>query len=190
MRKNEAGVFYRFRIVIRIVCFVYSLLPKRVLKKLLGFHRNMGGNIGYGIRYCLMKNLASSCGENVAIDVGVFLLYPENMSFGNNVSINPMCYLSAFGGLYIGDNVSIAHRVTIMTSTHNYDNPDVPIRNQGISSKSVYINNNTWIGAGVTILAGTTIGSGSIIGANSLLTKDVPINQVWGGIPAKYLKSR
>lgn len=35
---------------------------------------------------------------------------------------------------------------------------------------------------------GVTIGKGSIIGANALVTKNVPPMEVWGGVPAKFIK--
>lgn len=190
VKKQKSKVFGRFKIIISAVSFFYALFPKKVLKKLLVFHRNTSGNIGYGIRYCIIKNLAISCGENVSIGVGVFFFHPERMSFGNNVSINPMTYLSGIGGLTIGNDVSIAHRVTIMTATHRYEDKCIPIRDQGLIIKPVSIEDNVWIGAGVTVVAGNIIGSGSIIGANSLVTKNIPQNEIWGGVPAKYLKSR
>ena len=39
-----------------------------------------------------------------------------------------------------------------------------------------------------TIMGGVTIGKGSIIGANALVTKNVPPMEVWGGVPAKFIK--
>ena len=188
VRKSKA--FNKYGTVILIVSRFYSLFPKSILKRMLNFHRNTSGNIGYGIRYCIMKNLAISCGENVAIDIGVFFFNPDKMSFGNNVSINPMTYLSGIGGLTIGNDVSIAHRVTIMTATHNYEDISIPIKKQGITIKPVHIGDNVWIGAGVTVVAGKSIGSGTIIGANSLVTKDIPKNEIWGGVPAKHLRKR
>ena len=187
---SKRGVFGKYRFIIILFSWFYSLFPRSILNSLLTLHRNTPGKIGYGIRYCIMKNLAISCGENVAIDVGVFFYHPEQMSFGSNVSINPMTYLSGIGGLIIGSNVSIAHRVTIMTASHKYEDIQMPIRNQGLIIKQVQIEDNVWIGAGVTIVAGKTIGTGSIVGANSLVTKDIPINEIWGGVPAKFLRSR
>lgn len=176
--------------IVNIIVFIYSLLPKSLLKKLLVLHRNTTGLLGYGLRYGLLKNIAKTCGDNVAIDVGVFLIHPENMEFGSNVSINPMSYLTGSGGLKIGNNVSIAHRVTIMTATHNYDNIDIPIKQQGVVFKPVTIEDDVWLGANVVIVAGRTISTGSIIGANSLVTKNVPNHEIWGGVPAKFIKKR
>ena len=190
MGNRKQSVFERYNFIIRMITRLYSLLPINFLKRLLNFHRNTSGKIGYGIRYCIIKNIAESCGDNVAIDVGVYFINPERMSFGSNVSINPMSYLSGIGGLKIGNDVSIAHRVTIMTSTHNYADVSTPIKYQGLTICPVEIADNVWIGAGVTILSGRKIGYGSIVGANSLVTKDIPDFQIWGGVPAKLLKTR
>lgn len=57
-------------------------------------------------------------------------------------------------------------------------------------SESVFIGDHVWIGQQVTILKGTKIDSGCIVGANSLLpSKKVSHNCMWGGNPARQLKS-
>jgi maltose O-acetyltransferase len=45
-----------------------------------------------------------------------------------------------------------------------------------------------WIGSTVFITEGITIGNNVIIGANSVVTKNVPDNEIVGGIPAKHIK--
>ncbi|CDT94444.1 DapH/DapD/GlmU-related protein [Vibrio coralliirubri] len=47
-----------------------------------------------------------------------------------------------------------------------------------------------WIGANTVILPGVTIGSNVAIGANSVVTKDIPSNTVYGGVPAKFIKNK
>lgn len=47
---------------------------------------------------------------------------------------------------------------------------------------------NVWIGSNATILPGVNIGNGTVIGAGSVVTKDVPKNTVFAGIPAKLIK--
>ncbi|MBL7474043.1 CatB-related O-acetyltransferase [Robertkochia sp. 1368] len=55
---------------------------------------------------------------------------------------------------------------------------------------SIIIGNDVWIGAEVSIIEGVKIGDGAIIAARSLVTKDIPPYSVYGGIPAKFIKSR
>lgn len=37
---------------------------------------------------------------------------------------------------------------------------------------------------------GVVIGDNSIIGAGSIVTKNIPDNEVWAGVPAKFIKKR
>lgn len=52
-----------------------------------------------------------------------------------------------------------------------------------------YIGNNVYLGVGATVLAPVTIGDNAVIGAGAVVTHDVPASGVWGGVPAKILKS-
>lgn len=55
--------------------------------------------------------------------------------------------------------------------------------------KDIVIKNGSWIGARVTILPGVTVGEGCIIAAGSVVTKDCLPNTMYGGVPAKFIKS-
>lgn len=50
---------------------------------------------------------------------------------------------------------------------------------------SAHIESGCLIGIGATILNGVTIGAGSIIGAGAVVSKSVPSQSLWIGIPAK-----
>lgn len=56
--------------------------------------------------------------------------------------------------------------------------------------KPVRIGSHVWIGMNATIMKGVTIGDNSIIAAGALVTKSVPQNEIWGGVPAKFIKKR
>lgn len=53
---------------------------------------------------------------------------------------------------------------------------------------NVKIGQQTTIGIGANILENTTIGNNCVIGAGSLVTKNIPDNQMWYGVPAKYVR--
>ena len=49
--------------------------------------------------------------------------------------------------------------------------------------------NNVFIGSGSRILFNTRIGNNVIIGSDSLVTKDIPDNSVYAGVPARRICS-
>lgn len=182
--------FNKYKPLIKILIIIVSIMPFRIRLKAFEYSRTIIGIPGLLIRYILLKSVARYCGDNVSIHPNVYLLNPQKISLGNNVSIHPMCYIEAFGEIEIGNNVSIAHGVTIMSSEHNFNDLDIEIKDQGINTGKVLINNNVWIGAKATILAGKVIDSGSIIGAGAVVSKDVNSNMIVGGVPARVIKSR
>lgn len=81
----------------------------------------------------------------------------------------------------IGNNVLCGANVIIGDRNDHEDRYVKPPR-------SIVIEDNVWIGMNCTIMGGVRISRNSIIGANALVTKDVPAFEVWGGIPAKFIK--
>lgn len=188
MRGREK--FKRVKPFIIFMTRVCGIVPINIRIKLFEYFRFTKGSKGLVIRYVLLKALSKSCGDNVSIHPGVYLLNPQNVYIGDNVSIHPMCYLDATGGINIGNNVSIAHGVTVMSTTHTYDDLEIPIKDQPFKVLLTTIDENVWIGAKSTILAGIKIGTGSIVGANCVVTKMVPPNVIVAGVPAKIIRER
>ena len=190
MGNRERGrvKFQRYKSVLILLIKFYSFFPRRARMKMFERKRGSRGKYGLAVRYALLRSLAQSCGENVAIFPNCFILHPEKLAIGDNVSIQPMCYIDAAGGIRIGNDISIAHGVTIMSSTHRYDRTDLPIRNQGIEFAETEIQDNAWIGAKATILYGKRIGKGAVVGANSVVTKDIAPFTVNAGVPARFIK--
>ena len=193
-KERGRQLFTRYRRLILFLSSVLKLFPKWLRKDRFEAHRNTRGKIGMVIRYVYLKTLAQKCGDNIAIYPGAYILHPENLIIGNNVSIHPMCYLECGTNkeqcLQIDDDVSIAHGATIMTTSHTYEQPDIPIKYSPCKKEKVHICSNVWIGAKTTILLGRTIASGCVIGANAVVTKDTEMNKVYAGVPARAIKSR
>lgn len=125
-----------------------------------------------------------------------------NLQIGAYTYIGYNCLI---GSSKIGRFCSIAPNVTIGLGEHPIDkfstHPifygsslgfNVP---KGIgSSRKILpipeIEDDVWIGTNSVIRRGVKIGKGAIVGAGAVVTRDIPPYQVWGGVPAKFIKSR
>ena len=58
------------------------------------------------------------------------------------------------------------------------------------SNGGIIIENDVWVGMGVTIMSGVTVHDGAVLAACSVVTKDVDPYAVVGGNPAKIIKWR
>jgi acetyltransferase-like isoleucine patch superfamily enzyme len=115
---------------------------------------------------------------------------PGQLIIEDNAIIGSHANLRATGGkIYIGKNALIAQQVSLIASNHKISNDrpywDAPWDE---AKTGVFIDENVWIGAGVTVLPGCSIGKNSVIGAGSVVTKSIPANEIWVGVPAKKLK--
>ncbi len=104
------------------------------------------------------------------------------LRIGSNCSFSGVS-IWCFDSITFGKNVRVGANVTIMDGDAHQDDP------RAGKNAPIYIEDNVWIGGGVTILKGVTIGRNSIIGAGSIVTKDIPVNVVAAGNPCKVIKS-
>jgi acetyltransferase-like isoleucine patch superfamily enzyme len=89
----------------------------------------------------------------------------------------------------IGENTMIGPNTMIIDHDgHQAWPPEARWTNSG-NSKEIVIENDVWIGMNCIILKGVNIGRGSIIAAGSIVTEDVEPNSLYGGNPAKKIKS-
>ena len=99
-------------------------------------------------------------------------------------------YIECSGGVSIGDFFHTGRGLTIYSVAHDYKNSEALPYDKRIIYKPVVIEDFVWIGANVSILPGTTISKGAIVGMNSVVTKDVPMNAIVVGNPARVIKYR
>jgi len=95
----------------------------------------------------------------------------------------------------IGVYCSIAPGVKIGLEEHDIENysthPSTYDSKSFVKSRGrTEIGNHVWLAANCVILQGVKIGDNAVIAAGAVVTKDVPEGEIWGGIPAKFLKKR
>lgn len=111
--------------------------------------------------------------------------FGKNITVGKNVFINACCHFQDQGGITLGDNCLVGHNVVFATLNHGF----APEERQSMLPAPIVVGRNVWIGSNSTILQGVTIGDNSIIAAGSVVTKDVPVNAIVAGVPARFIRS-
>lgn len=96
----------------------------------------------------------------------------EKIRIGHRVNIQDgvVVHVSpGYGDVVIGDDVTIGHNATV---------------------HGAKISNKVLIGMGSTLLDDCKIGTGSIIAAGALVLKNTIVGdyEIWGGVPAKFIK--
>lgn len=158
------------------------------------------------------KSKLCKCGENVIIEDGVRIFYPENIEIGDNVYIGhdtilkgyynskliigsntwigQQCFIHGAGGVGIGKNVGIGPGVKIHAAKHKELGIDTPILFSELEFLEIKIEDNCNIGIGAVILPGVRIGKGSKIGANAVVNRNIREYSVAVGVPIEIVKRR
>jgi len=103
--------------------------------------------------------------------------YPENLKTGKNFDIGEFTYINSEKGVKIEDWVQIGSHCSI------YSHSTIDEK-EGL----VHLKKNCKIGTHSTIMPNVTIGVNSIVGAYSFVSKNIPDNELWVGVPAKFKK--
>lgn len=123
--------------------------------------------------------------ENTSVKVA-------KLDVGENTVINDYSNIRASGGhIAIGANTMIAQGVSIIATNHKINTDRLMMEEQwDITKSKIRIGDNVWIGANSIILPGVNIANGAVIAAGAVVNKDVGINEIWGGVPARLISIR
>lgn len=142
-----------------------------IIKTVRGFTPQIGND-------CFLADNAAIIGDTVIGDgcsiwFGAVLRGDVNsIKIGNHVNIQDGAVLHTLyqkSTIEIGDYVSVGHNVTI---------------------HGAHVHDYALIGMGSTLLDDAVIGEGAIIAAGALVLKGTRVGpyEVWGGVPAKFIK--
>ena len=145
---------------------------------------NTAGNVSE-VREYLSAIIGKPIDESTTIFAPFYVNFGQFIDIGKNVFINHACSFLDMGGIKIEDDVLIGPRVNLITENH----PLNPSDRRALITKPIVIRRRAWIGAGATILPGVTIGENAVIAAGAVVSKNVPANTVYGGVPAKFIKA-
>lgn len=161
-----------------------------MLKKILGVVNKLIYKLKFGSSVCVngvpsfsfhMAIYAKSgkicVGKNFSMNQGAYIAAIDGgtVTIGKNVSLNRNCICVSHDTIRIGDNCAIGPNTVIYDHDHRFGINGIEV---GYKKSPVIIENNCWLGAGVTILRGTYIGEGSVIGAGCIVTGEIPPHSI------------
>ncbi len=156
--------------IMQIFLRVYSILKKKIKR--------------YGNESQISNMSFRKRGKKIHIGYKTGFITPQNIIFHDNISLGNNCLIDGTGGLEIESNVISSSDLTILTSSHNFKEPNALPYGTDYITKPVHIGKNVWFGMRVIILPGVKIGEGAVIGAGSIVTKEIPPLAIVGGNPA------
>ena len=174
-----------------------TLSPKKVLQKIivriqtifLEFLLMILRFVGYIPIHFIRKVFYILSGINIPFDstihIGANFFNPSNITIGHDTIIGDHCFLDGRAPLTIGNHVGIASQVLIYNDEHDINSPDY-----GNSFGPVEIGDYVFVGPRAIILPNVKIGKGAVVAAGAVVTKDIPENEIWGGVPAKKISDR
>ena len=122
-----------------------------------------------------------------AINPGQFIGALTGLTMGPHSQLNYGCFFDLGAPVSIGAYTGLSYGTMVLTCSHELGDHD---RRWGAAiTAPVVIGDGCWIGAKVIILPGVTIGDGCMIAAGSVVASDCEADGLYGGSPARLLRT-
>ena len=134
-------------------------------------------------------------GDNCRLEHNIYFHYDgiysdgPSICIGDNVFIGNNTEFNITDKITIGENCLIASGCKFVDHSHGFKFGKL-IKTQKSSKQAITIGSDVWLGCNVVVLKGVTIGNGVVVGAGAVVTKSIPENEIWGGVPAKKMADR
>jgi acetyltransferase-like isoleucine patch superfamily enzyme len=145
-----------------------SVVRYRTRMDVLPFNKFHLGNYSTIEDFCTINN-----------GVGDVIIGNETRIGMGNVIIGPVT---------IGNNVIFAQNIVLSGLNHQYEDINVPIEKQNVTTAKITVEDDCWIGANAVLTAGITVGKHSVVAAGAVVTKDIPPFSIAVGNPARVIK--
>ena len=134
------------------------------------------------------------CDTHIQKDVSIWLAPDElaspKLSIGYDTFIGRNSFIGVYQSITIGSCVQIAAYCYLVSQNHGYSRRDIPMKHQDFVGGPIIIEDDVWLGTHVVVLPDVTIGRGAIVAAGAVVNKNIPPYEIWGGVPAKFIKMR
>jgi len=135
----------------------------------------------------LVRPFLGSCGRNLGVGRNVVFYNPALIHIGHDVHISYGCLFLATDHIWIEDQVMFGPYCVLNSGDHTRIAGSFRFGESNLAP--ITIEKGAWLGAHVVVTAGVTVGHGALLAANAVATRDVSSDSLFGGVPAKAIKS-
>jgi len=135
--------------------------------------------------------------RGITIGTGVFLgrgtilsCKDGDIELGDHTNIGFHCEVFSASRVAVGRHGLFAAYTYLVGGGHEFDRADVPVIEQGRSSRGIILDDNVWLGTGTKVLDGVRIGRDVVVGAGAVVTDDLPDGVIAVGVPARVVRTR
>lgn len=139
----------------------------------------------YGWRNWLLQIFGAKIGKGVKVRSTAKFTYPWKVSIGDYSWIGDHVELYSLDRIDVGCHCVISQHAYLCTGSHKLNDPAF-----GLETKPIQVKDGAWIASDVFIYPGVTMHEMSVAGARSTILKDIPVNEIHAGYPARFIKER
>jgi putative colanic acid biosynthesis acetyltransferase WcaF len=136
-------------------------------------------------RAFLLRSFGARLGPDVHIYPTASIWAPWNLVCGDTVAIADGAIIYNPTTVTLGSHATVSQEAYLCGATHLYDDP-----NFSLVSFPISVGENAWVCARSTVQAGVEVGEGAVLALGSVACHDLESWTVYGGIPARKIKSR
>lgn len=135
----------------------------------------------------LLSLAMKECAGNFQVSGRVIIRGLNRLNVGKNVYLAPGVVILCHTDVVLQDDVLIGPNTVITAGNHTSDGFSYRFGKSKVAP--VTICRGSWVAANCTITAGAFIENHVLVGANSVVTTRLKEDSIYGGVPAKFIKS-
>jgi putative colanic acid biosynthesis acetyltransferase WcaF len=139
----------------------------------------------HGWRRFLLRAFGAHIGAAVHVYPTAQIWAPWNLSCDDQATIGPDAIIYNPKALFIGSHAIVSQMAYICGATHDYETPAFPL-----IAFPMTLGAYSWVCARAAVQPGVNVGEGAVLALGSVASRDLEPWTVYGGIPARRIKSR
>jgi putative colanic acid biosynthesis acetyltransferase WcaF len=139
----------------------------------------------HGWRSFLLRLFGAKVGRGAHVYPGAKIWAPWNVEIGEETGVADGATLYSQGKITLGRRVVISQGAHLCAGTHDYEKRGFPLVTAPIT-----VGDEAWICADAFVGPGVNIGRRAVVGARAVVTRDVAVDSVVAGNPARVIGRR